>query len=108
MQCEGEPRWKGRKDMVEQMSASATIAVRTEEVPVRVFTRSGGSIDGRAHVKPGAYQRRVSDVLNLGKVKYIAITDATYTVPGETPVSTACVLVNVDDVVMMDVGAEAS
>lgn len=77
--------------------------VRTHPVRVRVFARNGALVEGLAHIKPGAYQRRVSDVLNLGQVKYIAVTDASYTVPGGERSDTDCVLVNVEDIVMVDV-----
>jgi len=76
--------------------------VRTHPVRVRVFVRSGATVEGKAHIKPGAYQRRVSDLLNGGKVQYIAITDATYQQPEADGVSSDCVLVNVDDIVMLD------
>ena len=85
-------------------SRSSAAAVRTHAVPVRIFTRTGVEIRGNAHVKPGAYQQRVSDLLNLGKVKYIAITEAEYVMPGEVIHTTECVLLNIDDIVLMDVG----
>jgi hypothetical protein len=78
-------------------------AVRTHAVRVRVFVRNGIVVEGNAHIKPGAYQRRVSDVLNLGKLRYIAITDATYTPQNADPVATECVLINADDIVLLDV-----
>ena len=92
--------------MTDQVTATASVAVRTQRVPVRVFTRAGAVIQGHAHVKPGAQQRRLSDVLNLSQVRYVAVTEATYSVPGESPVTTACVLVNTADITMVDVDAE--
>ncbi len=77
--------------------------VRTHPVRVRVFARNGAVITGLAHIKPGAYQRRVSDVLNMGQVRYVAVTDASYAMPGKDTTLTDCVLVNVDDIVMVDV-----
>lgn len=77
--------------------------VRTHPVRVRVYARNGATIQGLAHIKPGAYQRRVSDVLNLGQVKYIAVTEARYALPATQEVQTDCLLVNVDDIVMVDV-----
>jgi hypothetical protein len=77
--------------------------VRTHRVKVKAFVRNGAVIEGNAHIKPGAYQRRVSDVLNLGKMKYIAITDVQYSPPNGDSVTTECVLVNVEDIVMLDV-----
>jgi hypothetical protein len=77
--------------------------VKTHPVRVRVYARNGATIQGLAHIKPGAYQRRVSDVLNLGQVRYIAVTDVEYHLPSQEATRTECVLVNVDDIVMVDV-----
>jgi len=76
--------------------------VRTHPVNVRVFLRDHATVEGKAHIKPGAYQRRVSDLLNGGKVQFIAITEATYKHGDEPQMSSDCVLVNVADVVMLD------
>lgn len=92
--------------MSEIRSEGGSAAVRTQAIQVRIHTRGGAEVVGFAHVKPGAYQRRVSDLLNLGKVKYVPITDAEYTVAGQATIQTGCVLVNIDDVVLMDVGSE--
>ncbi|MFP5308417.1 MAG: hypothetical protein ACLGIR_02435 [Actinomycetes bacterium] len=77
--------------------------VRTRPVRVRLFARNGAAIEGLAHIKPGAYQQRMSDVLNLGQARYIAITDVSYALPGKVAVETDCLLVAVDDIVMVDV-----
>jgi len=77
--------------------------VSTHPVRVKIFVRSGAVIAGLAHIKPGAYQRRVSDVLNLGQVKYIPVTDVEYRFPGEPAVVTDCMLINVADISMVDV-----
>lgn len=76
--------------------------VRTHPVNVRVFLRDGAMVEGKAHIKPGAYQRRVSDLLNGGKVQFVAITEASYKHENHDAVSSDCVLVNVADVVMLD------
>ncbi|HEX9766077.1 MAG TPA: hypothetical protein VGA36_04890 [Nitriliruptorales bacterium] len=76
--------------------------VKTYAVRVKVYARNGAVIEGLAHIKPGAYQRRISDVLNLGQVKYIAITEARYQIPGAEVSDSDCVLVQVEDIVMMD------
>ncbi len=76
--------------------------VRTHNVRVRVFLRSGAIVSGTAHIQPGGYQKRLSDVLNLGQVRYIAVTGASYE-SGPGPVTTTdCVLVNVQDISMID------
>jgi hypothetical protein len=76
--------------------------VRTRPVRVKIYARNGAVIDGLAHIKPGAYQRRISDVLNLGQVKYMAVTDCTYTLPGVEARDSGCILVNTEDIVMLD------
>lgn len=76
--------------------------VRTHPVRVRVYARNGAVIEGLAHIKPGAYQRRISDVLNLGQVKYIAVTEARYQLPGSEAMESDCILVQSDDIVMLD------
>jgi hypothetical protein len=78
-------------------------AVRTQPVRVKVYVRNGAVVSGLAHLKPGADQARVSDILNRGEIRYIAITDADYAVPGDDAITTDCVLLNVDDIVMVDV-----
>jgi hypothetical protein len=77
--------------------------VRTRPVRVRLFARNDAVIEGLAHIKPGAYQQRMSDVLNLGQAKYIAVTEVTYALPGQAGVETDCLLVSVSDIVMVDV-----
>ena len=89
--------------MVDEPSRDPKAVVRTHPVRVQVYARNGAVVTGLAHIKPGAYQRRVSDVLNLGQVKYIAVTDASYSLPGHDTTATDCILVNVDDIVLVDV-----
>ncbi len=76
--------------------------VQTHPVRVKVYARNGALIEGLAHIKPGAYQRRISDILNLGQMKFMAVTDARYQTPGQGVNESDCVLVNVDDIVMVD------
>lgn len=35
-------------------------------------------IEGFMHVRPGGYQARISDLLNIKELHYVPITDATY------------------------------
>jgi len=79
------------------------VAVHTWPVRVRVFARNGAEINGYAHVHADAYRGRLSDLLNVGQLRYLAITDATYTLSGQERIESACVLVNTDDVVLLDV-----
>lgn len=76
--------------------------VPTNPVRVRIFLRTGAQIQGLAHIKAGGYQRRISDVLNLGQVKYIAVTEVVFSVEGQSPVRTKCMLVNVEDISLVD------
>ena len=67
--------------MVQGPPREPEVAVRTWPVRVKVFARNGAEIDGYAHIHAGAYQRRISDILNVGQLRYLAITDARYTLP---------------------------
>jgi len=51
--------------------------VQTEAVKVRVTTEDY-EIEGYMHIKPGGYQARISDLLNVKELHYIPITGATY------------------------------
>jgi len=52
---------------------------RLETKPIRVLvTTDDYEIDGYMHIKPGGYQSRVSDILNVKGLHYIPLTDATY------------------------------
>lgn len=79
------------------------VVVQTHPVRVRIFMRNGTRVTGLAHIQPGAYQKRISDVLNLGAVRYIAVTEAMFEAEGEGKVDTHCMLVNVQDISMVDV-----
>ncbi len=76
--------------------------VPTNPVRVRMFLRGGAQLSGIAHIKAGGYQRRISDVLNLGQVKYIAVTEVEFNVQGQSPIHTQCMLVNVDEITLVD------
>ncbi len=74
--------------------------VATRPVPVRVFVRNGMVIDGFAHVHATAYERRVSDVLNVSPPNFLPITDATCERDGES-FQAETVLVNAGDIVLL-------
>jgi uncharacterized protein DUF6812 len=80
--------------------------VRTQPVKVRVFVRNGTVIDGVAHVHAGAYQRRISDVLNVAPPNFLPITEVTYVDANGEPSTAPCVLVNTADIVMIDTGSD--
>ena len=50
--------------------------IQTEAVKVLVTT-DDYEIEGYMHVKPGGYQSRISDLLNVKELHYIPITEAT-------------------------------
>ena len=52
---------------------------KIETRPVHVIvTTDDYEIDGYMHVKPGGYQSRISDLLNMREIHYIPITDASF------------------------------
>lgn len=51
---------------------------KIETHPIRVIiTTDNHEIEGFMHIKPGGYQSRISDLLNMQNLKYIPITHAT-------------------------------
>lgn len=83
--------------------ADATLRIKTEPVAVRVFT-TGFEIEGNAHTKPGGYWSRVSDILNVGKLNFLAITEARYRRRDSKDnfAESACLIVNLKDVELVD------
>ncbi len=83
------------------------VEFKTDRVPVRIFT-STFEIEGNVHIKLGGYLDRISDVLNLGKTKYLPITETKYRIrsdgdgDGEFK-QTDCLIVNISNVEMIDV-----
>lgn len=72
---------------------------------VRIFT-SDFIIEGNVHLKLGGYQERISDILNLGKMKYLPVTEAKYierSGKSEEQAESNCVIVNVDAIEVLDV-----
>ena len=51
--------------------------VQTEAIKVRLTT-DDYEIEGFMHVKPGGYQSRISDLLNIKELHYVPVTNATY------------------------------
>ncbi len=51
--------------------------IPTQAIKVMITT-DDYEIDGFMHIKPGGYQSRISDLLNLKGLHYVPITHATY------------------------------
>ena len=77
--------------------------IKTEHVAVRIYTNDF-EIEGNAHIKPGGYSSRVTDVLNLSKVSFLPITQARYRIrtDGATEFMDAkCLVVKVENIELM-------
>ena len=51
--------------------------IETKAIRVLITTEDH-EIDGYLHIKPGGYQSRVSDILNVKGQEYLPLTNATY------------------------------
>lgn len=81
------------------------LKIPTEKVLVKIFT-SDFEIEGYAHVKPGGYATRLVDLLNLGKLIYLPITEAKYTFRGGDPaeiIESNCVIVHAKEIEIIDI-----
>lgn len=81
------------------------LKVKTDMAPVRIFT-DAMVVEGNAHIKPGSYAGRISDVLNRTHTNFMPITEARYRLMKAEEaeyVSSSCLLVNIADIVLLDV-----
>lgn len=79
--------------------------VKTDMTAVRIFT-DAMVVEGNAHIKPGSYAGRVSDVLNRTHTNFLPITEARYRLTKSESteyLSSSCLLVNIADIVLLDV-----
>lgn len=86
------------------------VKVTTTPVPVRIFTRDF-IIEGNAHTKPDSYHSRISDLLNLGKIDFLPITDAKYRFRESEVneyVDSACLVVRIENIELLDILEEIS
>jgi hypothetical protein len=78
---------------------------KIETHPVHVIvTTDDYEIDGYMHVKPGGYQSRISDLLNMREIHYIPITDASLRsvgLPEQPPRQAGTVIVRLDTIKMV-------
>lgn len=84
--------------------------IKTEQVAVRIYTNDF-EIEGNAHIKPGGYSSRVTDVLNLSKVSFLPITQARYRIRTDQPtefMDSACLVVKVENIELIDLLAGES
>jgi len=80
------------------------LRVKTEPIPVRIFT-SDFEIEGKAHTKPGGYTGRVSDILNMSKISFLPLTDVRYrerTSDSEDIFESECIVVRIDTIEVLD------
>lgn len=78
---------------------------RIETQAIRVIvTTEDHEIEGYIHIKPGGYQSRVSDLLNMHDLQYIPITDATITTLSQahqTPRQVKTIIIRLDTIKMV-------
>jgi hypothetical protein len=78
-------------------------AIQTQTVRVSVTT-DDYEIEGFIHVKPGGYQSRVSDLLNVKDLHFIPMTQVTYQSlrhPDEPPRTSDTLIVRLDTIKMV-------
>ena len=78
-------------------------AIQTQTVRVSVTT-DDYEIEGFIHVKPGGYQSRVSDLLNVKELHFIPLTQVTYHSlrrPDEPPRTSDTLIVRLDTIKMV-------
>lgn len=69
-----------------------------------MVTTDDYEIDGYMHIKPGGYQARLSDLLNIRELQYVPITDATFRSikhPEEPPRTAQTLIIRVDTIKMV-------
>ena len=65
------------------------------------ITTDDYEIEGFVHIKPGSYQSRVSDILNIKELHFIPLTHVTYRSihnPGEPPRTAETMIVRLDTI----------
>ena len=80
------------------------LKIETEGVEVVVFTETL-EVKGTIHTKKGGYSGRVSDMLNVGKLAFIPVTQAEYRKKGSKGAwkKTECLLVGVAGVEALEI-----
>lgn len=78
---------------------------KVETRPIQVLiTTDDYEIEGHMHIKPGGYQSRISDLLNLKELHYIPVTDAVLhklRSPDEQPRQAKTVIIKLDCIKMV-------
>lgn len=77
--------------------------VQTQAIRVTVIT-DDYEIEGFIHIKPGGYQSRVSDMLNIKELHFIPLTHVTYKSlqhPDEPPRTSDALIVRLDTIKMV-------
>ena len=76
--------------------------IHTQTIRV-LLTTDDYEIDGLMHVRPGSYQSRVSDILNVKELHFVPLTHVTYRSlknPNEPPRSVDTLIVRLDTIKM--------
>ncbi|MEK6536030.1 MAG: hypothetical protein AABZ63_00905 [Actinomycetota bacterium] len=77
--------------------------IQTEVIGVTITT-DDYEIEGFIHIKPGGYQSRVSDLLNVKELHFIPLTQVTYHSlrrPDEPPRTSDTLIVRLDTIKMV-------
>jgi hypothetical protein len=77
--------------------------IQTKPIKVMVTT-DDYEIQGYMHIKPGGYQSRISDLLNVKELHYVPITDATFRKlrqPDEPPRKAQTLILKLDTIKMV-------
>ncbi|MHB9054433.1 MAG: DUF6812 domain-containing protein [Thermoleophilia bacterium] len=76
--------------------------IQTQTIRV-LLTTDDYEIDGLVHTRPGSYQSRVSDILNVKEMHFVPLTHVTYRSlrnPNEPPRSVDTMIVRLDTIKM--------
>jgi hypothetical protein len=77
--------------------------VHTETIRA-LITTDDYEIEGNLHIKPGGYQSRISDLLNIKELHYVPITEATFRKldsPDEQPRQAKTLIIKLDSIKMV-------
>lgn len=81
------------------------LRVKTEPVLVRIYTAEF-VIEGNVHEKPGGYAGRITDLLNMGRVSFLPVTEARYIKKGANDTSettdSECIVVRAGSIELLE------
>ncbi len=94
---------KARINPIGQAGQSMGSSIQTKPIKVLITTEDY-EIEGFMHIKPGGYQSRISDLLNMKELHYIPVTQATFRKlrhPDEPPRHADTLILKLDTVKMV-------